>query len=139
MQFISTQKYIRLSPRKLRLVADEFRELSPVDALQILPLVNKRAAEPILKVVKSAVANANQAGVPVEELKFAEVQITEGPRLKRGRPVSRGRWHPILKRMSHVRVVLESTPQPKAKQEKAKPAEEVKKVKETKKSTRKEK
>jgi large subunit ribosomal protein L22 len=113
MQFISTQKFIRMSPRKLRLVADQIRPLTPQEAVEVLPLVHKRAATPLLKVVKSAMANATQAGVPIEELKFAEIQITEGPRLKRGRPVSRGRWHPILKRMSHIRVVLESIPKPK--------------------------
>lgn len=136
MQFISTQKFVRMSPRKLRLVANEIRELSPAQALEILPLVNKRSAQPITKVVKSAVANATQAGVNIEELKIAEIQITEGPRLKRGRPVSRGRWHPILKRMSHIRVVLESIPQPKKVTKQLKKTDKDKK--EIKKSTKKE-
>lgn len=130
MQFTSTQKFVRMSPRKLRLVADEVRKLSPADALEVLPMINKRAAEPILKVVKSAVANAVQAGITLEELKFSQIQITEGPRLKRGRPVSRGRWHPILKRMSHIRIVLESIPKPKTKKvEKTKQTESAKKDK----------
>jgi large subunit ribosomal protein L22 len=95
-----------MSPRKLRLVADVVRELEPIRALEILPHVGKRAAGPMAKVVKSAIANAKQKGFSEGDLIFKEIQINDGPTLKRGRPVSRGRWHPIKKRMSHIKVVL---------------------------------
>lgn len=109
MRIYSTQKFVRTSPRKLRLVADMVRDLSPVEAIEILPYVKKRAATPLLKVIKTAIANAKQKGIKEDGLVFAEIQIGDGPRLKRGRAVARGRWHPIVKRMSHIRVVLETT------------------------------
>lgn len=106
MDIISTQKYIVTSPRKLRLVAGMIKKLSPIDAIARLPFSQKRAAMPLSKVIKSAVANARQAGLADTDLIFKEIQIGEGPRLKRGRPVSRGQWHPVKRRMSHIRVVL---------------------------------
>jgi large subunit ribosomal protein L22 len=84
------------------------KKLSPTKAIASLPLVNKRAAEPLMKVIKSAIAQAKERGISETNLVFSEIQIGEGPRLKRGIAVSRGRWHPIVKRMSHIRVVLES-------------------------------
>ena len=113
MQAITTQKFIRTSPRKLRLVAREIVGLKPIEAVEILPHLGKRAAEPLLKAIKTAIANAKAKGANEAELVFKEIQINEGPRLKRGRAVARGRWHPIVKRMSHIRVVVE-TKEPKA-------------------------
>ena len=106
MDIISTQKFIRMSPRKLRLVADVVRDLKPNRAIETLPHIGKRASGPLAKVIKTAIANAKQKGFSESDLTFKEIQINEGPTLKRGRPVSRGRWHPIMKRMSHIRVVL---------------------------------
>jgi len=105
MKFISTQKFIRMSPEKLRRVADVAREMSPEEAIEKLPFTKKKAATPLVKVIATALANAKLKGVS-ENLLIDEIQINEGPRLKRGRPVSRGRWHPIKRRMSHIRVVL---------------------------------
>ncbi len=112
MQAISTQKYIRVSPRKLRLVADMTRKMTPVEALSVLPYVNKAAAIHIEKVVKSAVANAKVLGANEQDLVFKEIQISEGPRLKRGIAVSKGMWHPIVKYMSHIRVIVETKETP---------------------------
>lgn len=112
MQAISTQKYIRVSPRKLRLVADMTRKMTPVEALAVLPYVNKAAAIHIEKVVKSAVANAKVMGANEQDLVFKEIQISEGPRLKRGIAVSKGMWHPIVKYMSHIRVIVETKETP---------------------------
>jgi len=120
MEIKSVQKFVRMSPRKLRVVAGMIRGLAPQNAIEVLPHVGKRAAEPILKVVKSAVANAKVAGMKVDELTFKEVQIGEGPTLKRGRPAARGRWHPIQKKMSHIRVVLITKPQVKSSKVKVK-------------------
>lgn len=106
MQIKSTQKFVRTSPRKLRLVANLAKQISPVDAVEVLPHTSKRAAEPLIKVIKSALANAKVAGISEDRLYFEEIQINEGPRLKRGRAVSRGRWHPYQRKMSHIRIVL---------------------------------
>lgn len=102
--YIATQKFLRMSPRKLRLVVDAVKKMTPSEALVVLPFSGKRAAEPLSKVIKTAVANAVQGGANAETLVFAEIQIGQGPTLKRGRPVSRGQWHPIRKHMSHIRV-----------------------------------
>lgn len=104
--YISTQKYLITSPRKLRLVAEMVKKLKPVTAIEQMPFIAKRASEPLLKVIKTAVANARNLGASDTDLIFKEIQIGEGPRLKRGRAASRGRWHPYAKRMSHIRVVL---------------------------------
>lgn len=106
MEFKSEQKHLLLSPRKIRPVVDVIKKLTPVKALDVLPFIKKRASEFLFKVVKSALANAQQKGADVNSLVFKEIQIGEGPRLKRGQPVSRGRWHPIKKRMSHIKVIL---------------------------------
>lgn len=106
MEFKSEQKYLILSPRKIRPVIDVIKKMTPNKALESLPFIKKRASEFVFKVIKSAVANATQKGVDSNTLVFKEIQIGEGPRLKRGQPVSRGRWHPIKKRMSHVKVIL---------------------------------
>jgi large subunit ribosomal protein L22 len=134
MEFKSEQKHLLLSPRKIRPVVTVIKKLTPVKALEVLPFIKKRASEFLEKVIKSAIANASQKGADVNTLIFKEIQIGEGPRLKRGQPVSRGRWHPIKKRMSHIRIVLTN--------EKVilmtKPVKEVKKevVKEAKKETK---
>lgn len=110
MEFKSVQKYVITSPKKLREVAVLLKKLKPEDAVNKLPFLQKRAAEPLLKVIKTAIAQAGQKGITSDKLIFKEVQINEGPRLKRGRPVSRGRWHPYKRRMSHIRVVLAEDP-----------------------------
>ncbi len=105
MEIKVQQKFLLMSPRKIRPVADMVRKLTPEKSVEVLPFVGKRAAEPLLKVIKSALAIAKERGI-TDGLVFKEIQIGEGPRLKRGQPVSRGQWHPIKKRMSHIRVVL---------------------------------
>jgi len=125
MEIITTQKYIRTSPRKLREVVFMIKKLSPMQAIEILPHVEKKAAEIILKAIKTAVANASQKGA-VDKLTFKEIQIGEGPMQKRIRAGARGRAKPYKRRMSHIRIVLE------AEQKKT-----TKKVEETKKQVKK--
>ena len=104
----ATQKFIRTSPRKLRLVADAVRHLTPVEALKQLKFVGKRAAEPLYQAIRQAVSNAkNNAGSKEEALRFKTLEINEGATYKRFRAVSRGMAHKIMKRSSHIRVVLE--------------------------------
>ncbi len=130
-EFKSVQKYLVMSPRKLRLVAAMAKKLSPVVATEKLPFVSKRATEPLVKVIKSAIAQAKAQGVADTDLIFKEIQIGEGPRLKRGRAASRGRYHPFKRRMSHIRVILTTREKIESKQA-SKPAKlektEVKKV-----------
>ena len=102
-----------MSPRKLRLVASLVNKLPPTKAVETLPHTGKRAAEPLAKVIQSAISNAKNKGVSESDLVFKEIQINDGPRLKRGRPVGHGRFHPYKKRMSHIRVVL-MTKEPEA-------------------------
>lgn len=103
------QKYIRTSPIKLREVANTVRGLkSPTKMLEYLKFIPKRAAEPLAKTIKQAIANAkNNAGLDVNTLKVKELVISQGPVYKRGQPVSKGRFHPIVKKTSHIRVILE--------------------------------
>lgn len=109
MEIVAVQKFLLTSPRKLRVVVSFIKKMKPKEAIEKLPFVGKRAEEPLRKVIQTALANAKDRGVSEGELVFKEIQINEGPRLKRGRPVSKGQWHPIKKRMSHIRVVLETT------------------------------
>ncbi len=106
----STQKFIRTSPRKLRLVANAIKRLNPADALAKLRYVEKAAAEPLSKALKTAISNAkNNYKINDSDLKFDSILINPGPTLKRGRPVSRGQYHAIKKRMSHITIILNST------------------------------
>ena len=118
MEIIATQKYFLMSPKKLRPVVNVIKKLKVNEAIDKLPFVGKRAAEPLAKLIKSAIANAKNKGISEDDLVFKEIQVGEGPRLKRGMPVSRGMWHPITKRMSHIRVVLttrnDQVPNPKS-------------------------
>lgn len=105
-EFKAVQKYLLESPRKVRLVVAVIKKMKPAEAVEKLPFVQKRAGIVLAKVIKSAIASAKNAGVSETDLIFKEIQIGEGPRLKRGRAASRGMWHPFKKRMSHIRVIL---------------------------------
>ena len=108
MEIKATQKFVRMSPRKLRQVVPLVKNLPPAKALEILPHLGKRAAGPLLKVIKTAIANAKVKKISEGDLVFKEIQINEGPRLKRWRAGAKGRVKPYRRKMSHIRVVLES-------------------------------
>jgi large subunit ribosomal protein L22 len=108
-QFKATQKYLLMSPRKIRLVVGVIKKMKPAEAVEKLPFVQKRAGAELAKVIKSAITSAKNAGVSETDLVFKEIQIGEGPRLKRGKAASRGMWHPFKRRMAHIRVILVST------------------------------
>lgn len=112
--YTATQKYVQMTPRKVRLIADSVKKMTPAAAVQVLPYSNKRAANPLMKVIKTAIANAVQVGIDPTTLVFSEIQITQGPVLKRFIAVSRGQAHPLKKRMSHIRVVLSQKAEKKA-------------------------
>lgn len=97
-----------MSPLKLRVVARAIKGIKDPDKLlTTLSFVRKHAALPLSKTIKQALANARNRGVSAP-LMIKEIQINEGPRLKRGRAGSVGRPQPILKRTSHIKVILES-------------------------------
>lgn len=108
MEVIAKSKYIRLSPRKLNLVAAAIRNLTVAEAEKILNFLNKKGSHFLLLVLKQGKANAiKNFNLQEKSLKIKRLIVTKGPSYKRGRPVSRGRWHPILKRTSHVIMILE--------------------------------
>jgi large subunit ribosomal protein L22 len=107
------QKYIRMSPRKVRLVVNAIRNLTPKEALEELAFIRKAAAVPVTKTIKQAMANAiKNQNIKEENLRFKSIQVDKGPTFKRWRAVSRGRAHQILKRTSHIKVLLQAEEQP---------------------------
>ncbi len=101
-------KYIRMSPSKVQVVLDLIRGKNYFEAVAILKGSPKIACEPVLKVLNSAAANAEvNKGMSKDTLFVAECYADQGPTLKRFQPVSKGRAHSILKRTSHIRVVLD--------------------------------
>jgi large subunit ribosomal protein L22 len=111
MEVRAIAKSVRISPRKIRLVADAIRNLSIDEALQLLEAAEKRAAGPLTKTINSAVANAiNNAKLERANLTIGSIQINEGQPLKRFHPSTRGRIHPYKKRGSHIIVVLKEKP-----------------------------
>lgn len=101
-------KNYRQSPRKVRLLADLVRGKKVVKALEVLSFTNKRAAEPVVKLINSAVANAKQHGADVEKLFIKSIAVDKGIVLKRFMPRARGSAAQILKRASHISVELGS-------------------------------
>jgi len=108
VQVRAVAKYVRMSPRKVRLVVDLVRGMGVDEALNLLHFTNKAAAKPVAKVIESAVANAEENyGLSREDLYIAQIAADEGPTLKRGRAGARGRFKRILKRSTHITVVLD--------------------------------
>lgn len=101
-------RYTRVSPQKTRLLADQVRNKPIADALRMLNLLGTKRARIMAKVLNSAVANAMNTGmVDVDNLYVKSIQIDEGSTLKRFRPRAQGRANRILKRTSHIAVILE--------------------------------
>ena len=100
--------HIRIAPRKVRTVVDTVRGKSVSQALSILAFTRKKAALPVQKLLKSAVANAaeNNGISDVDTLVIDCIMVDEGPTLKRYMPRARGRATPIRKRTSHIRIIL---------------------------------
>ncbi len=107
MKVRAQAKYIRQSPYKVRRVLDLVRGLPVEDARDVLTLTNRRAAGTILKVLDSAVANAeHNFALDGDELVVSEAYADEGPTLKRFRPRARGRATRVRKRTSHITIVV---------------------------------
>ena len=107
MEVKAVAKDIGISARKVRLVIDAVRGLPVNDALIQLRHIHRRASPMIEKVIRSAMANAQQEGnIDVDRLHVAEAYCNEGPTLKRWRPRAMGRVYSIMKRTSHICVIL---------------------------------
>ena len=108
MLVTATAKNVRISPEKVRLVVAQIKNMPPDKAVEILNFINKSASPVIKKVIQSAIANArNNFGLSQQSLVFKQILVGPGPAFKRYRAVARGRAHAILKRTSHIKVILE--------------------------------
>ncbi|NLY56021.1 MAG: 50S ribosomal protein L22 [Firmicutes bacterium] len=107
MEARAVARFVRISPRKARQVIDVIRGKDVDEALAILQFMPKKAAYLVSKVVNSAVANAeNNFDMDRDRLYVAEAMVDEGPIMKRWRPRARGRADRILKRSSHISIVV---------------------------------
>jgi len=104
---IAKLRYLHVPPRKARLQADVIRGLSADDAQAQLMLSPRRAGDPILKLWKSAIANAKYKKLDPHALIVKEIRVDQGPKQKRWMPRARGAWSAIQKWTSHVTIVLE--------------------------------
>ncbi len=100
-------RYLRTSPRKVRLVADLIRGRSVEDAQKVLLFIVKKPSDPLIKLLHSAVANAeHNFGLNKKDLYIAEIKVDGGPILKRFMPRARGSASPIQKKTSHISLTL---------------------------------
>ncbi len=107
MRVSATARYVRISPRKVKLVTDLIRGKQVEEAAAILRFLPNAAARDVAKVLKSATANAeNNFNLSADELRIVSAVADEGPTLKRGRPRAQGRYFKILKRTSHITIAV---------------------------------
>ena len=106
MEARATLKYARISPRKVKIVMDIIRNQDAAKAMAILQFTPKSACEYLEKLLHSAMANAQEKNMDMSRLYVAECMVGPGPTLKRIRPKDHGRAHRILKRTSHMNIVL---------------------------------
>ncbi|MDX1687998.1 MAG: 50S ribosomal protein L22 [Candidatus Promineifilaceae bacterium] len=104
-------KHVQMAPRKVRLVVDAVRGKGAREALDTLRFMPNRAAEPVYKVIRSAVANAEENyGLQIDELEVSRIFADQGPRHRLapygGRFAGRGRFRPVIKRSTHITVYL---------------------------------
>ena len=110
-QVKAVAKHIAISPQKARLVVDTVRGKDAATALDMLRFMPQKAAEPVFKLIQSAVANAEQNfGLEIDELYVSRIYADDGPRHRLspygGRFGARGRFKPIIRRSSHITVIL---------------------------------
>lgn len=104
---ISKSNDVRMSPRKVRLITDVIKGKNAIEMSQKLFSLNKYAAKAVLKTLNSAIANAkNNFGLEESKLFIKESRVDEGAKYKRGNAVSKGRYHRIIKRNSHIIIGL---------------------------------
>lgn len=101
MEYRSTARYLMISPRKMRLVADEVRGYNYKEAMDILSIYTKKSALMMSKTIKAAAGENDKSNLYIKK-----IVVDEGPRLKRFRPRARGRAMSRIKRTSHLTVIL---------------------------------
>lgn len=107
MEVAAKLRYARISPQKCRLIADLVRGMPVERALEVLTFNQKKAASLVKKVLESAIANAeHNEGADIDELKVAKIFVDEGPVHKRMRARAKGRGNRIIKRTSHITVLV---------------------------------
>jgi large subunit ribosomal protein L22 len=124
MEASATLRYLRITPRKVRAVADLIRGKKVDLALRQLAYVEKRSALPLAKLLRSAVANADQAAkgqLDADALYVRELQVGQGPSLKRFMPRAMGRAFKVMKKTSHI-VIVVTDEAPRKKKKARKPA-----------------
>jgi len=105
MQVAATLRYARISPQKVRLMADTIRGKNVDDALKALSFTPKKSARIVKKVLESAIANAeHNHGADIDELKISTIEVNEAPTLGRHRARAKGRGTRIIKRNSHITI-----------------------------------
>ena len=120
MEVTSTTKFVRLSPKKARDVAREIQGLPVATALDILTFTPRKAAQLISKTLRTAIADAeHNFSLDVGSLIIKEAVIGAGPSLRRFKPRAKGAAGPILRRTSHIRIVLTGAPPEKKPRKKA--------------------
>jgi large subunit ribosomal protein L22 len=107
MAWTATHKFARISARKARLVMDLIRGRHVNEALEILRFVNRRGSGFVDKVLRSAIASADEKEANVASLRVVDARVDEGPAYRRWQPKDRGRAHPIRKRTSHIIVTVD--------------------------------
>lgn len=105
MEIQTIQKYMHTSPRKLRLVADMVRKMSPSQALAVLKVTPKYAAKDLKKAIETVLANGRNAGLK-EEAIFKVLEINESTKMRRFHAGTRGRVKPFKRRMAHIKIVV---------------------------------
>ncbi len=106
METQAIAKYIRVSPRKLKLLVQSIKLLSPETAIETLNFIKKSGSRELKNLIKSVLANARQANLDLSKARFKTIQVLPAGGMKRYRAVSRGMAHTYKKRMSHIRVIL---------------------------------
>jgi large subunit ribosomal protein L22 len=108
MEAKATGRFMRISPQKVRLVCDEIRGKRVEEALSVLEFTPRKGAKLVAKILRSGVANAeNNQNLDVDLLFVKRIEIGPGPTIKRFLPRAQGRATPLLKRTSHVTIVLD--------------------------------
>ena len=108
MEVKAKLRFVRVGPRKARLVADMIRGKGSEEALNILTFTKKAAAKIVIKLLKSAIANATQKkNIDVDRLYIKKITVDQGPTMKRFQPRALGRATTIRKRSSHINIVLD--------------------------------
>lgn len=107
MAWTAKHRYARIADRKARLVTDLIRGRRCDEAVELLRFTHKRAARLVDRVLKSAMANANEAEAAMNRLYVCEARVDPGPIIKRWHPKDRGRAHPIFKRTSHIIIAVD--------------------------------